>query len=139
MQLVHTRSGDPCQACEAERAAGRTLAEDEPYVSPREVQTAEIERSNEAFVSDAEDIVASEVAVAPEHAPHTVEFHPARHLELDAAAERRRSASPGGHAYCIDEICTCGQHRCPIEVPRVPFSATTHYRDTFRNLDPAHL
>ncbi|KAH0474094.1 MAG: uncharacterized protein KVP18_005155 [Porospora cf. gigantea A] len=64
----------------------------------------------------------------------TVEvLQPARHLELPPEAEHRRSNSPSGHAaFCVDELCTCGMHSCPKKVVPIPFSGSSHYRETFR-------
>ncbi|KAH0482596.1 MAG: hypothetical protein KVP17_002448 [Porospora cf. gigantea B] len=60
-------------------------------------------------------------------------IQPARHLELPLEAEQRRSKSPSGHAaFCVDEICTCGMHSCPKKLVPIPFTGSSHYRETFR-------
>lgn len=57
---------------------------------------------------------------------------PVRRLHLDDVDERRRAQSPSKKpGFCVDELCSCGLHKCtPSKVP-LPFEGRTLYRDEY--------
>lgn len=57
---------------------------------------------------------------------------PARHLHLSELDEAHRSKSPSRQpGYCVDELCTCGQHKCVPPKPPVPFEGNSVYRQEY--------
>lgn len=57
---------------------------------------------------------------------------PARHLRLSDIDEAHRSKSPSRQpGYCVDELCTCGQHKCVPSRPAVPFEGNSVYRQEY--------
>ncbi|PFH37719.1 microtubule associated protein SPM1 [Besnoitia besnoiti] len=63
------------------------------------------------------------------HAPGEM---PVRRLQLSEVDEHRRSQSPSKKAgYCVDELCSCGMHKCTPSRTPLPFEGNTHYREEF--------
>ncbi|KNA00546.1 hypothetical protein PVNG_04703 [Plasmodium vivax North Korean] len=59
-------------------------------------------------------------------------FYANRILSLDRNSEQRRKESPSKRpGLCVDEICTCGFHRCPKIVKSLPFDGESNYRSEF--------
>ncbi|GAB65671.1 hypothetical protein PCYB_071730 [Plasmodium cynomolgi strain B] len=59
-------------------------------------------------------------------------FYANRILSLDRNSEQRRKESPSKRpGLCVDEICTCGFHRCPKIVKPLPFDGESNYRIEF--------
>ncbi|CBZ52654.1 hypothetical protein NCLIV_024420 [Neospora caninum Liverpool] len=65
---------------------------------------------------------------------------PARRLHLSDLDEAHRCHSPSRQpGYCVEELCTCGMHKCiPSRAP-LPFVGNTQYRQEFgpKPLPPA--
>lgn len=57
---------------------------------------------------------------------------PARRLQLSELDEAHRAKSPSRKpGYCVDELCTCGQHKCVPPRPPVPFEGNSVYRQEY--------
>lgn len=57
---------------------------------------------------------------------------PARRLHLSEVDEHHRSKSPSRKpGYCVDELCTCGQHRCIPQKAPIPFEGNSTYRQEY--------
>lgn len=57
---------------------------------------------------------------------------PARRLRLSEVDEAHRARSPSRRpGYCVDELCTCGQHKCIPSRPSVPFEGNSVYRQEY--------
>ncbi|EUR72335.1 hypothetical protein PFBG_02429 [Plasmodium falciparum 7G8] len=55
-----------------------------------------------------------------------------RKFPLDKNSELRRKESPSRKpGLCVDEICTCGFHRCPRIIKSIPFEGESNYRSEF--------
>ncbi|SCM20942.1 subpellicular microtubule protein 1, putative [Plasmodium berghei] len=59
-------------------------------------------------------------------------FYSNRRTFLDKNSENRRKESPSKKlGLCVDEICTCGFHRCPKIIKPLPFEGESNYRSEF--------
>ncbi|KFG52488.1 microtubule associated protein SPM1 [Toxoplasma gondii FOU] len=80
----------------------------------------------------AETIQRGRERVAADKQPPAAGDVPARRLHLSDVDEAHRGQSPSRHpGYCVEELCTCGMHKCiPSRAP-VPFTGSTQYRQEF--------